>query len=178
MMKIVLLNAATLPFYREELASLLTESISLDEQPGFSENLTQQQAEDFFHDLRPAMHHNQLFLWIARDEKGLVGSVQLDLRGCTAQSRLARICRLLVIPAARRQGVGKQLIHAVEKTATALGIENLGIDIMAGTHAELFCRTQGYRCIRVTPASQYSQHQYAVYGKQLHLLCASLNHCA
>ncbi|MCC3736035.1 hypothetical protein LLS47_24390 [Rouxiella badensis] len=60
-MKIVLLNAATLPIYRDELTPLLLEADTSDSAP---------EAEAFFHELRAALSRNQRLLWIARDEHG------------------------------------------------------------------------------------------------------------
>ena len=95
-MKIIMLNAATLPVYRDELARLLVEANSQGASAGFPHVMEQKQAEDSFHDLRPALSQNEVLLWIARDEQGVVGTVQLDLAGKTELSHQAEISTLLV----------------------------------------------------------------------------------
>jgi len=170
-MKIVLLNAATLPVYRQELAHLLNDAIAQGAALGFPHEVAQQEAEDFFHDLRPAMSTNQLLLWIARDEHGLVGTVQLDLTPAATSQQEGTVSTLLVHAKARRQGVGKLLMRELEKTAFNLRKGVLSLDIEAGTPAEAFYRAQGYSCSGKRPTQYTSSSSHPdremVYYKRL-----------
>ncbi len=166
-MKIVLLNAATLPIYHDELAHLLN-----DANGGLlSHEATPAAAETFFHDLRESISRNQRLLWIARSELGLIGTVQLELAASDAAQRCGTISTLVVDSSARRQGVAKQLMRELENTAFTLRRGLLSLDIQAGTPAEAFYKAQGYQCSGKSPAetaSSYSSRQRGrVYFKQL-----------
>ncbi|WP_447868027.1 GNAT family N-acetyltransferase [Rahnella bonaserana] len=169
-MKIVRLNAATLPVYRDELAQLLVEANSQGASAGFPHVIEQKQAEDTFHDLRPALSQNEVLLWIARDEQGVIGTVQLDLAGKTELSRQAEISTLLVCSRAKRRGVGRMLMRVLENTAQDLRCTVLSSDMQSGSEAEAFYRAQGYRCVDCSHnTTGYSRKNEVVYYKQLSL---------
>ncbi len=54
-MKIVLINAATLPIYRDELARLLTDAVTHGASVGYDTLIPHEDAESYFHSLRPAL---------------------------------------------------------------------------------------------------------------------------
>ncbi|MBU9843545.1 GNAT family N-acetyltransferase [Rahnella ecdela] len=167
-MKIVMLNAATLPVYRDELAQLLIEANSQGASAGFPHVKEQKQAEETFHDLRPALSQNELLLWIARDEQGVIGTVQLDLAGTTTLSPQAEISTLLVCSRARRRGVARMLMRELESTALDLRCTMLSSDMQSGSEAEAFYRAQGYRCVGSRQGTTgYSRKNEVVYYKQL-----------
>ncbi|RJT31345.1 GNAT family N-acetyltransferase [Rahnella woolbedingensis] len=167
-MKIVMLNAATLPVYRDELAQLLLEANSQGASAGFPHVIEHKQAENTFHDLRPALYQNEVLLWIARDEQGVVGTVQLDLAGTTALSHKAEISTLLVCSRAKRRGVGRLLVRELESTAQDLRCNILSSDMESGSEAEAFYRAQGYRCMECGYGTTgYSRKNQVVYYKQL-----------
>lgn len=170
-MKIVLLNAATLPIYREELAELFC-----DGQAGSLPGLLCHEdspvvSEAFFHDLREAMSKHQRLLWIARSAQGLIGTVQLELAASDTLRQCGTVSTLVVDTAARRQGVAKQLMRELENTAFSLRRGLLSLDIQAGSAAEAFYRAQGYRCSgkksTEMPGSYSSPHLDRLYYKRL-----------
>jgi hypothetical protein len=67
-MKIVQLNASTLPVYRSELANLLLNAVSHGASVGYRNSLTRDDAENDIRALSSALEKNELLLWIARDE--------------------------------------------------------------------------------------------------------------
>lgn len=178
-MKIVLLNAATLPVYRGELASLLMDAVSHGASVGFTHPLAQDEAEDYIHGLRPAMAKNDLLLWIARDERGIAGTVQLNLCGKPNGRNRAEVQKLLVHTRARREGVGALLIKALERAARERQRGLLYLDTQSGSPAELFYRTHGYSRLgeipdyACTPDGYY--HPTAIYFKRLFAVNEQLN---
>ncbi|CNL99267.1 GNAT family N-acetyltransferase [Yersinia proxima] len=171
-MKIVLLNAATLPIYRSELAHLLIDAVSHGASIGYSTRaISQDEAENYYHNLHSAITKGTLLLWIARDETGIVGTVQLDL--CQKPNGLnrAEVQKLLVHSRSRRTGIGHKLIIEMENTAVQLRRGLLYLDTEAGSPAESFYRAQGYRCMgeipdyACTPDGCY--HPTAIYFKRL-----------
>lgn len=170
-MKIVALNAATLPIYYRELATLLLDSIASGESVGYQQPLTREEAENTFYRLRNALERGELLMWIARGEQGLEGFVRFEL--CHEPDGLNRavIKSLLVHRRARRRGIAKQLITALEKAALANHRGLISLDIQAGTPAEAFYRAQGYRCLGELPDYLRSQdgyyHPAVIYYKRL-----------
>lgn len=174
-MKIVMLNAATLPVYRDELAQLLVEANNLGGSAGFPYTMEKKDAEDSFNDLRPALSQNERLLWIARDEQGVIGTVQLDLTHPTDSPHEAEISTLLVCARARRRGVGRLLMRELENTAQDLRCTVLSSDMQSGSEAEAFYRAQGYRCAALKPDTvRYSRKNEVVYYKRLStFICSS-----
>ncbi|MBF7958807.1 GNAT family N-acetyltransferase [Rahnella victoriana] len=167
-MKIVMLNAATLPVYRDELAQLLVDANSQGACVGFPHITGHKEAEDAFHDLRPALSQNERLLWIARDAQGVIGTVQLDLAHSSEQSHQAEVVTLLVSSRAKRRGVGRLLMRELENTAQELRCSVLSSDMQSGSEAEAFYRAQGYRCAELRQdAVRYSRKNDVVYYKQL-----------
>lgn len=167
-MKIVMLNTATLPVYRDELALLLIEASHQGVQAGLPCTFGQREAEDAFHDLRPALSNNELLLWIARDDQGVAGTLLLNLSHSPDTPHQAEVSTLLVCSRARRRGVGRLLLRESENTAQDLRYTLLSSDMQSGSCAEAFYRAQGYRCAPSRTGSQdYSRKNEVVYYKQL-----------
>lgn len=170
-MKIVQLNAATLPVYRSELADLLINAVAQGASIGYTNTLTREEAEDYIHNLRSALAKHHLLLWIARDKDGIAGCIQLDL--CikpTGQNR-AEIQNLMVRSQVRRQGIGKSLVAALERTARDRQRGLLYLDTQSGSPAEAFYRTLGYRRLGEIPDFACNPdgyyHPTAIYYKRL-----------
>ncbi len=170
-MKIVQLNASTLPVYRNELAGLLMDAVVHGASVGYKNPLSREDAENYIRDLTPIIAKNELLLWIARDERGIVGSIQLGLCQKPNGQNRSEIQKLLVHSKARRQGIGKSLITALERTAYELQRGLLYLDTQAGSAAQAFYRTMGYRCLgeipdyACTPDGYY--HPTVIYFKRL-----------
>lgn len=170
-MKIVPLNAATLPIYCRELASLLLDSIAGGASVGYQHALSLEEAERTFYRLRSALDKGEILMWIARNEQGLMGTVRLELCGESDGLNRAAIKSLLVHHRSRRQGIARQLIKALEKSAIEHHRGLLCLDIQASTPAEAFYRAQGYRCLGELPDYVCSldgyYHPAVIYYKRL-----------
>lgn len=170
-MKIVSLNVATLPVYRGELADLLIDAVAKGASIGYQSPVSHEEAESYFHSLRPSIAKGERMLWIARDFEGVVGSVQLELCQKSNGQNRAEIQKLLVHSHARRMGVGRKLMQVLEKTALQQQRGLLYLDTQAGSPAEMFYRALGYRYLgelpdyACTPDGYY--HPTAIYYKRL-----------
>ncbi|MCL2895933.1 GNAT family N-acetyltransferase [Brenneria tiliae] len=170
-MKIVSLNVATLPVYRGELANLLIDAVAKGASVGFQTPLSHEAAESYFHGLRPSIAKGERMLWIARDAEGVVGSVQLELCQKSNGQNRAEIQKLLVHSRARRMGIGRRLMQNLEKAALQQQRGLLYLDTQAGSPAEMFYRSLGYRYLgelpdyASTPDGYY--HPTAIYYKRL-----------
>lgn len=170
-MKLVLINAATLPIYRDELARLLTDAVVHGASVGYDTLIPHEDAESYFHSLRPSLAKGELLLWIARDDSGVIGTVQLELCQKPNGRNRAEIQKLLVHSRAQRNGVGHALMKALENTALQRHRGLLYLDTQAGSAAEALYRSLGYRCLgelpdyAATPDGCY--HPTVIYYKRL-----------
>ena len=78
---------------------------------------------------------------VARLDEGIVGTVQLDLEMPPNQQHRAAVAKLLVHPAARRRGIGRALMIALEEIARSEGRTLLTLDTVSGSNAELLYRS-------------------------------------
>jgi len=88
---------------------------------------------------------------VARDDERIVGTVQLDLEMPPNQHHRAAVAKLLVHPDARRCGIGRALMIALEDIAQSEGRTLLTLDTVAGSNAELLYRSLDYITAGVIP---------------------------
>ncbi|HXW08616.1 MAG TPA: GNAT family N-acetyltransferase [Vicinamibacterales bacterium] len=88
---------------------------------------------------------------VARDRGTIVGTVQMDLAMPPNQQHRAEVAKLLVHPKARRQGIARALMQALETLALAEGRTLLTLDTWTGSHAEALYRSLGYVEVGVIP---------------------------
>lgn len=98
-------------------------------------------------------------VFLARNSSGqIVGTVQLDLATPPNQSHRADVLKLLVHPNARRLGIARKLMTAVERVAVAEGRTLLTLDTIAGGQAEALYRSMGYTLLGVMPRYSRNPH--------------------
>jgi GNAT superfamily N-acetyltransferase len=88
---------------------------------------------------------------VARWGTRIVGTVQLDLALPPNQQHRAEVAKLLVHPTARRRGVGRALMLALEGIAQSEGRTLLTLDTVTGSAAEPLYRSLGYVAVGVIP---------------------------
>ena len=88
---------------------------------------------------------------VARWNERIVGTVQLDLAVPPNQLHRAEVAKLLVHPEARRRGIARALMIALEHTALSAGRTLLTLDTWTDGHAELLYRSMGYVTVGVIP---------------------------
>lgn len=88
---------------------------------------------------------------VARWDGRIVGTVQLDLAVPPNQQHRAEVAKLLVHPVARRRGVARALMMALEAVAQAEGRTLLTLDTWTGGNAESLYRSLGYISAGVIP---------------------------
>lgn len=92
----------------------------------------------------PGVRTGGVALLVARVAGRVVGTVQLDCDTPANQPHRAEVRKLLVHPAARRGGIARALMAAVEADAAQRGRTLLTLDTRSGDHAEPLYRSLGY----------------------------------
>jgi GNAT superfamily N-acetyltransferase len=88
---------------------------------------------------------------VARMDQNIVGTVQLELEMPPNQQHRAAVAKLLVHPDARRRGIAKALMIALEEIARSEGRSLLTLDTVTDSNAEVLYRSLGYIAAGVIP---------------------------
>lgn len=92
-----------------------------------------------------AVRQNMRVLIIARDNGGILGTVQLDLDTPPNQPHRAEVTKLLVHPRARRRGIGRALMATLEQEARQRDRSLITLDTTSGSAAETLYRSLDYQ---------------------------------
>ncbi len=126
---------------------------------GFVLPLTHSAATAFWRDnVLPAAQAGGLHLLVAEQAGQVLGTVQLDLRMPPNQPHRADVKKLLVHPRARRQGIARQLMLAVEAQARQSHRTLLVLDTVVGGAAEQLYLSLGYHSCGVIPGYALDVH--------------------
>ena len=102
----------------EALAAVLHAAVHGGASVGFVLPFSLEDALGFWRDrILPVVRTGARRVWVARVEGRLVGTVQLILDTPPNQRHRAEIAKLLVLPDARRLGIGRALMQAAEAAA-------------------------------------------------------------
>jgi GNAT superfamily N-acetyltransferase len=88
---------------------------------------------------------------VARVDGRIVGTVQMNLATPPNQPHRADVLKLLVHPDARRLGIARALMIALEDVARVAGRSLLTLDTVTGGPAEALYRSLGYVPVGVIP---------------------------
>ena len=132
-----------------ELAALLREAVDAGMALG---QLAPVDTEQAFAEMIDALEPGERLLFGAFLDEELVGTAQLE-RAAPANSRhRAEVMRVVVRGDAQRQGVGRELMRALETAAAVQGITLLWLTTHDGTPACAFYERLGYQRLGVMPA--------------------------
>lgn len=99
----------------------------------------------------PGVNDGSRRVLVARLAGKIVGTVQLDLATPPNQPHRAEVKKLLVHPDARRRGIARSLMAAVEEQARQARRTLLTLDTVTGGFAERLYLSSGYVAIGVIP---------------------------
>lgn len=110
------------------------------------------EARAFWRDkVLPGVRASTRRVLVSRLDTRIVGTVQLDLATAPNQRHRAEVLKLLVHPDARRRGLARALMLALEDVARADGRTLLTLDTWTGSHAEALYQSLGYITVGVIP---------------------------
>jgi ribosomal protein S18 acetylase RimI-like enzyme len=137
---------------RAMLSALLMDAVDGGASIGFLPPLGEGEAAAYWHTVAAALRDGSRVLLVARPpEGGVVGSVQLDLAGRTNARHRAEVMRLMVHRRARRQGLGRALMLAIEEHARRLGRTTLVLDTRHGDPSERLYQSLGWTLAGTIP---------------------------
>lgn len=154
-----------------DLAALLIDAVDSGAAVSFLAPLPRERAEEWwrgtFRDARP----RAIFL-VARDEKGICGSVQLHPAWAPNQPHRGEIAKLLVHRRCRRTGLGTRLMEAAEAAALSAGLRLLTLDAKRGGTAERLYRRMGWSYVGTIPnfaldTDGVTPHDTVIFCKEL-----------
>lgn len=126
-----------------DLARLLVDAIDSGAGVSFLAGLTEAEAEAWWRSVLAAASPRAVIL-AARDADGIVGTVQLQPSWAPNQPHRADVAKLLVHRRARRRGIGRALMHALEQAAADGGFTLLLLDTCKGYDAERLYASTGW----------------------------------
>ena len=129
-----------------ELIELLTDAVAGGASVGFVGAVSYNQAQAYWRDALLEVRNGHRALLVARDERNtVIGSVQLRLSTPPNGRHRAAVEKLLVLRRARRQGIGRALLNAVEAVAVTEGRRLLVLDVRAADPAEALYAATGWQ---------------------------------
>lgn len=131
------------------LAQLLVDAVQSGAAVSFVAPLTLERAEEWWRETTTS-NPASIFL-VARDDEGIVGSVQLHPAWAPNQPHRAELVKLLVHRRSRRTGLGTRLMHAAEEVARQNGFRLLTLDAKRGEVAEHLYRSLGWTAVGTIP---------------------------
>jgi len=126
------------------LCALLEDTVEGGASIGFLWPMSEGEAERYWRSIIPAVESGERILLIASEDARIAGTGQLEL--CLRANGLhrAEVAKLMVLRAARRRGVGRALMLALEDQARAHKRTTLVLDTFLDGGAENLYRALGW----------------------------------
>ena len=157
--------------HRPALVALLQDAVDGGASVGFLPPLGAEEARAYWESVAAALEDGGRRLWVARAAGDIVGAVQLDLAEQANGHHRAEVIKLMVVSAARRQGIGRLLMEVAEAGARRLGRTTLVLDTRQGDPSETLYRVMGWQPAGTIPryarSADGTLHTTAFYYKLL-----------
>lgn len=167
------LAAADIETALPQLISLFLDALDSGAALGFLPPLSAEAAADYWRRVAAGVQAGELVLLVAYDAATheIVGAVQLAPAPQTNGRHRAEVMKMMVHRRARRQGLARRLLQALETEARRRGRTTLVLDTRAGDVAEPLYQSVGYRVAGTIPAfaqsADGSLHATVLYYKLL-----------
>jgi GNAT superfamily N-acetyltransferase len=135
-----------------QLALVLVDAVEGGASVGFVHPFAPADAERWWRTVTDGVARGSTLLWVATDEQGVVGTVQVKLTVAYTNGRhRAEIAKLLVHRRARGRGIGRALLAVAERGAAAAGVSMLMLDTQTDSPAEFLYASAGWTRFGVMP---------------------------
>jgi GNAT superfamily N-acetyltransferase len=134
------------------LSRLLEDAVADGASVGFMHPMQKGESLVYWKSLLPSLRDGSALLFAAKSGGVLVGTAQLHLESRPNGLHRAELSKLMVLTSARRRGIGRALMQAVEAEAGRLGRTTLFLDTREGDPSEALYRSLGWQLAGVIPA--------------------------
>jgi GNAT superfamily N-acetyltransferase/catechol 2,3-dioxygenase-like lactoylglutathione lyase family enzyme len=152
------------------LAHLLVDAVDSGAAVSFLAPLTVERAEAWWRHTISTSDPRAIFL-VARDDSGIVGTVQVHPAWAPNQPHRAEVVKLIVHRRGRRSGLGAHLMQAIEDAGRRAGFRLLTLDAKRGEAAERLYRRLGWTPAGAIPEfaldSDGTPHDAVIFYKDL-----------
>ena len=135
----------------EGLGEVLIDCVEGGASVSFMDPLTRERAAAFWRSVAQGVERNERALLIAKDARGVCGTVQLILAQPENQPHRADLAKMLVHRRARRLGLGAALMRAAEDVARECGKTLLVLDAVTDGDAARLYERLGWVRVGVIP---------------------------
>ncbi|WP_322042293.1 GNAT family N-acetyltransferase [Paraburkholderia sp. J67] len=136
----------------DALANILIDCVENGASVSFMAPLARETALAFWQQIANSVAANERILLVAEDASGrIVGTVQIVTAQPENQPHRADVAKMLVLSAARKQGIGARLMHAVDMHAQQAGKTVLVLDTVTGGDAERLYERAGWQRAGTVP---------------------------
>lgn len=151
-LEIEALTADALQASRAALTALLQDAVDSGASVGFLPPVDEAEAARYWDSVADALGEGSRVILVAHDPHlGLVGSGQLELATRANARHRAEVAKVMVHRRARRRGVGRALMLALEEHARRLGRTTLVLDTREGDPSEELYRSVGWTLAGAIP---------------------------
>jgi GNAT superfamily N-acetyltransferase len=133
-----------------DLALVLLDAIDSGAGVSFMPGRSQAEAEAWWRSVLSSSSERAAIL-VARDDDGIVGTVQLQPAWAPNQPHRADVAKLMVHRRGRKHGIARGLMEALEQAAAAAGFRLLLLDTCQGSAAERLYSSMGWTRVGVVP---------------------------
>ena len=127
----------------QELSGVLLDAVDDNAGISFMKGLTKAEAAAWWRKVIDGLHPKAALL-VARDERGIVGSVQLQPAWPPNQPHRADVAKLMVHRRGRGHGIARALMTELERVAREQQFTLLMLDTCKGGAAEKLYRSMGW----------------------------------
>ena len=149
--RIVELRAYQVATRLADFAALLNDAVGGGASIGFRWPMEDGESEEYWREVVAAMRGGKRHLLAAYEGEQLLGCVQLDLAAKANARHRAEVQKLLVMQSARRRGLGRQLMQAVEELALSRGRNLLVLDVRSDDPAQRLYESIGFQVTGIVP---------------------------
>lgn len=139
------LSADTFGAALDDLADILHCCVHTGASIGFIKPFTREEARSYWLDrVQPGLIAGDLDLFVAYGEGRIQGTVQLIPAAMPNQPHRADVAKLLVHPEARRRGLGRALMGALQDRAAEMGRSLLVLDTRSTDPSRILYESLGF----------------------------------
>lgn len=163
-MTLLRLDACTYTSYRSGLAHVLCETVAAGGAVGFMHPLSHGDALAFWDRHSSGLAAGTLDLFVAAVGGHVAGTVSLDCAMPPNQPHRGDICKMMVSPAYRRQGIAQNLLAEAERAARGRGLTLLVLDTRTGDAAQTLYAGAGFEAVGEIPGYAYNPDGSGAHG--------------